>query len=92
MKSATFRILNGRTFEVTGQTARALIALVLAGERGCTSLEVSSWRFDSPTTCSACAAWGRKSTWIGKYILAAGAGRYRLRTGVQILESESLEA
>jgi len=32
-----------RTIIVTGQTARALLALVEAGSKGCTALELSSW-------------------------------------------------
>jgi hypothetical protein len=32
-----------RRFTVIGQEARTLVALVKAGQKGCTALEVSSW-------------------------------------------------
>lgn len=34
-----------RSVTVKGQTAKALLALVDAGNRGCTALEVASWAF-----------------------------------------------
>jgi len=36
-------LVSARAFQVTGQTARALLALKAAGPEGCTALEVSSW-------------------------------------------------
>lgn len=35
----------GQPFTVTGQTARALLALVKAGAAGVTALEIASWAF-----------------------------------------------
>lgn len=35
----------GSTFTVTGQVAKALLALVEAGNKGVTALEVSSWAY-----------------------------------------------
>ena len=40
-----------RHFHVTGQTARALLALVDAGPRGCTAQEVSSWALRFAAYC-----------------------------------------
>jgi hypothetical protein len=53
-------------FTVTGQTARALVALVKAGPAGVTALEVNSWAFLR-----------RLRAWVR---LAAG-GRYNRRSG-----------
>lgn len=46
--SVTARVISvdgERAFTVTGQTARALLALVKAGPKGCTAMEVSSWAY-----------------------------------------------
>jgi hypothetical protein len=40
-----------RVFEVRGQTVRALLALVEAGERGVTALECSTWAFRLAAYC-----------------------------------------
>lgn len=40
-----------RRFVVGGQTARALMALVKAGPRGCTALEVSTWALRFAAYC-----------------------------------------
>ncbi len=40
-----------RTFEVRGQTARALIALHEAGNQGCTAQDVSSWAYRFAAYC-----------------------------------------
>jgi len=40
-----------REFEVSGQTARALLALVEAGQRGVTALECSTWAFRLAAYC-----------------------------------------
>ena len=44
--SVTFTVTQGETsgtFVCAGQTARCLLALVAAGDRGITALEVSNW-------------------------------------------------
>ena len=40
-----------RRIEVVGQKAKALLALVEAGPRGCTALEVSSWALRLAAYC-----------------------------------------
>jgi hypothetical protein len=40
-----------REFEVSGQTARTLLVLVEAGERGVTALECSTWAFRLAAYC-----------------------------------------
>lgn len=40
-----------RLFEVRGQTARALLALVAAGPRGVTALECGAWAFRLAAYC-----------------------------------------
>jgi hypothetical protein len=40
-----------RVFEATGQTARALLALVDAGARGVTALECSTWAYRLAAYC-----------------------------------------
>jgi len=40
-----------RDFEVTGQNAKALLALVAAGPRGITSLECGTWAFRLAAYC-----------------------------------------
>lgn len=52
--TATARTWNNgkaRVFELRGQTARALIALVEAGDHGCSALEVSSWAYRFAAYC-----------------------------------------
>lgn len=41
----------GPSFTVSGQTAKAITALVLAGLRGVTALEVSSWAYRFAAYC-----------------------------------------
>jgi len=51
---ARFRVWESgtaREIEVHGQTARALVALVEAGPRGCTALEVSTWAYRFAAYC-----------------------------------------
>lgn len=42
---------DGRRFMVRGQTARALVALVEAGDRGVTALECSTWALRLAAYC-----------------------------------------
>jgi hypothetical protein len=50
--SARVITANGeRGFVVGGQTARALVALVEAGPKGCTALEVSTWAYRFAAYC-----------------------------------------
>jgi len=85
----TFRRLSdGRVFTVRGQVARTLLALVAAQERGCTALEISTWalrlahyiyclrRLDLDIPLE-------RETHEGGWH-----GRYRLRTALEILDSD----
>lgn len=45
------RLDGGGAFTVTGQTARALVALHSAGNRGVTALEVSTWAYRFAAYC-----------------------------------------
>jgi hypothetical protein len=40
-----------RVFETRGQTAKALLALMAAGPRGCTALEVATWAYRFAAYC-----------------------------------------
>jgi hypothetical protein len=40
-----------RIIEVRGQVAKALLALVAAGSRGCTALEVAAWAYRFAAYC-----------------------------------------
>jgi hypothetical protein len=86
------RLTDGRTFEVTGQTARALIALAMAGERGCTSLEVSSWAYRLAHYVLCLRRLGLQIDMRREEHHGGWHGRYRLRTGVEILETDLVEA
>lgn len=45
------RLPDGRHFQVTGQTARTIAALVEAGDRGVTALECGAWAFRLAAYC-----------------------------------------
>jgi hypothetical protein len=45
------RLPDGRRFQVTGQTARTIAALVEAGDRGVTALECGAWAFRLAAYC-----------------------------------------
>jgi hypothetical protein len=50
----TARVYSGsldQIVEIRGQTARALLALVEAGERGVTALECSTWAYRLAASC-----------------------------------------
>ena len=88
-KRVVFRTLtSGSCFEVTGQTAKALVALAAAGEHGCTALEVSTWalRFAHYVLCLR--RLGLQIDMQREPHAGGWHGRYRLRSGVQILETE----
>jgi hypothetical protein len=88
-KCVTFRVLpSGRCFEVTGQTAKALTALVAAAERGCTALEVATWalRFAHYVLCLR--RLGLQIDMEREAHQGGWHGRYRLRSPVQIVTAE----
>ena len=92
-RRVTFRRLtDGRVFEVTGQTAKALVALVLAGDRGCTSLEVSSWALRLAHYVLYLRRLGLRIDTDREEHSGGWHGRYRLRTGIEILETNGVEA
>jgi len=45
------RLPDGRRFQVSGQTARTIVALVEAGDRGLTALECGAWAFRLAAYC-----------------------------------------
>lgn len=87
------RLIDGRRFEVRGQTARTLLALVEAGDRGVTALEVSSWAlrlaayaFDLRRNFDLDVATLREEHPNGWH------GRHVLRTPVRIVRVETRDA
>ena len=83
-----FRILSdGRTCDVSGQTAKALIALAEAGERGCTALEVASWAYRFAHYVLCLRRLGLKIDMEHEQHQGGWHGRYFLRTGVQIFQT-----
>ena len=82
-----FRVLSsGRTFKVEGQTARALVALAAAGERGCTSLDVVSWAYRFAHYVYVLRGLGLQIDMEREEHDGGWHGRYILRSGVEILE------
>ena len=66
------------SFTVSGQTAKAITALVLAGQHGVTALEVSSWAFRFAAYCHLLRRHGldiqtlkesHKGGWHGRHVL-----------------------
>jgi len=87
-RKVIFRTMTGgRRLEVTGQTAKALMALAAAGEHGCTALEVSSWalRFAHYVLCLR--RLGLQIDMQREPHSGGWHGRYRLRSGVEIIET-----
>ena len=80
------RLADGRVFEVGGQTAKALIALDAARERGCTSLDVSDWAYRFAAYVLCLRRLGLDIDLERENHPGGWHGRYRLRTVVQILE------
>lgn len=88
--TVTVKALEGpraRTFEVKGrQTARALLALVEAGEDGVTALEVSGWAYRFAAYC-----WelrhrhGLEIVTMAEKHSGGWHGRHVLRTPVEII-------
>lgn len=81
-----------REFEARGQTARALLALVEAGERGVTALECSTWAYRLAAYCYdlrrdhglaiRCDREEHPGGWHGRHVL---------ETAVEIIIVESVE-
>jgi hypothetical protein len=73
-------------FTVRGQTAKCLLALVKAGERGCTALEVSSWALRFAAYCHELRKnHGLEIETIPENHDGGWHGRHVLRTPVEIL-------
>ena len=89
----TFKVLStGAVFEVEGQESRTLVALVDAGHRGITSLEVSTWAL---RLAHYIMKLRRRGLEIDMERERHGGpvpgehGRYFLRSGIQILLQEA---
>jgi hypothetical protein len=84
---------DGRRFEVRGQTARCLVALVGAGDRGVTALEVSTWalRF-AAYTYDLRTKHGLNIQTLREEHPGGWHGRHALRTQVRIVSVETGEA
>ena len=76
------------TFTATGQTAKALIALVQARERGVTAVEVASWAFRLSAYVHRLRALGLKITTEREAHPGGWHGRYVLVTPVTLLKTE----
>ena len=84
---------DGRRFEVRGQTAKALVALVAAGNRGLTAQEAAHWAFRLAAYCHDL----RKDHGLEIQTLredhpGGWHGRHVLHTPVRILSVETGEA
>ncbi len=78
-----------RVIEVRGQTGRALVALVGAGARGCTALEVSDWVYRFAAHCYELRRRYRLDIRTEREDHAGGwHGRHILETPVDILSVE----
>ncbi|MCP4316421.1 MAG: hypothetical protein GY789_10495 [Hyphomicrobiales bacterium] len=81
-----------RIIEVRGQTARALLALVMVGEHGCTALEVSDWAFRFAAYCHELRhRYGLVIRTDREDHPGGWHGRHVLETPVEILSIEGLE-
>jgi hypothetical protein len=73
-------------FVVRGQTAKSLLALVKAGERGCSALEVSSWALRFAAYCHELRKnHGLEIATLPENHDGGWHGRHVLRTPVEIL-------
>jgi hypothetical protein len=74
-------------FKVQGQVGRTLIALVAAQERGCTALELSTWALRLAHYVLCLRRLGLDVALERENHPGGWHGRYRLQTGVQILDT-----
>ena len=86
------RLPDGRRFQVSGQTARTIAALVEAGDKGVTALECNAWAFRLAAYCYdlrrdfALGIETRRETHPGGWH-----GRHVLRTPVRIVTAEACD-
>lgn len=87
-------VLNdGRRFEVRGQTAKALAALVDAGDKGVTALDVSTWAYRFAAYCfDLRTKHGLEIVTLREDHPGGWHGRHALRTPVRIVSVERKEA
>lgn len=84
---------NGRYFETRGQIAKALVALVDAGDRGVTALDVSSWAYRfAAYTFDLRKNHGLEIQTLREEHPGGWHGRHVLRTPVRIVSVETGEA
>jgi hypothetical protein len=84
---------DGRRFEVRGQTAKALAALIDAGERGVTALDVSTWAYRFAAYCfDLRTKHGLEIQTLREDHPGGWHGRHVLRTPVRIVSVERKEA
>jgi hypothetical protein len=87
--SLRFRQLSdGRVFEVDGRVAQTIDALVAAGARGVTALEISSWALRLAHYIFLAKKLGLEISMELEPHDGGRHGRYRLLTAIQILETE----
>jgi hypothetical protein len=83
---------DGGAQEVTGQVARTLAALVEAGSRGVTALEMSSWALRLAHYVLCLRKLGVPIQMVRELHPGGWHGRYTLLVDVQILSVETSEA
>jgi hypothetical protein len=79
------RLSDGRVFQVRGQVARTLLALIVAQERGCTALELSTWALRLAHYVLCLRRLGLDIPLERENHPGGWHGRYRLVSGVEIL-------
>lgn len=87
----TFRGPDGIVHTVIGQTARSLLALREAGQRGCTALEVSSWSFRFAAYCHDLSKLGLAIVTDRESHSGGWHGRHRLVSPATIIATEPAE-
>ncbi len=80
------RLYDGRVFEVRGQVARTLLALVAATDRGCTALELSTWALRLAHYVFCLRRLGLEISMEREKHPGGWHGRYRLLAPVEVLE------
>jgi hypothetical protein len=74
----------GPSFTVAGQTAKAIRALVLAGEQGVTALEVATWAFRFAAYCHCLRKHGLDIETLREAHNGGWHGRHVLHTAVRL--------
>jgi hypothetical protein len=74
----------GPTFTVSGQNAKAIRALVLAGEQGVTALEVATWAYRFAAYCHELRKQGLDIETLREAHNGGWHGRHALRTLVRL--------